>query len=494
MSAESRLEMAEAGIQKSSDDARAPRFPEPSSDPNDPLNWLPWEKLTTYIAICLFSFIANINGSNFTVAIVALEKEFHTTSTRATFLVGFNVLMFGLGNILWVPLMRVLGKRPVYLLALSLFVAANAWSARATSWGSLLGGRMVSGFGASAADATVPSVVSDMFFADERGHRMMSFHFALASGIFLGPLINAWIVQLHGWRWSCDFLAIAGGVVLVLAFFFIRETQFYGDRQDSARLVPDRRPWYGWWSVSIGYNNDRPMQRFLRTFWDILRMSVYPPVFWVGCLVGLFVGWTIVIQVTASQLFLKPPYSWHLGDVGIFSIAGWLGIVLSFYFGGRLIDFIAYRGRNHNDMPEPQRRLPALLIPTLLAPVGLIIYGECMAHKTVWVGQAFGYAMHSFGFTAVSNIAVTYAVDCYQAFSGEALVTVFVIRNVIAVVCSFYSNVWIQQDGVSAVFGTMAGLEWALMAVAIPVYVFSSQILAFTDKYGPQKRLRERRG
>lgn len=36
------------------------------------------------------------------------------------------------------------------------------------------------------------------------------------------------------------------------------------------------------------------------------------------------------------------------------------------------------------------------------------------------------YAMHSFGFTATSNIAVTYAVDSYSRFDGEALVTIFV--------------------------------------------------------------------
>ena len=86
--------------------------------------------------------------------------------------------------------MRVLGKRPVYLLALAVYVAANAWSTRAKSWGSLLGGRMVAGFASAAADATVPSVVADMFFVDQRGHCMMFFHFALASGVFLGPMVS----------------------------------------------------------------------------------------------------------------------------------------------------------------------------------------------------------------------------------------------------------------------------------------------------------------
>lgn len=39
------------------------------------------------------------------------------------------------------------------------------------------------------------------------------------------------------------------------------------------------------------------------------------------------------------------------------------------------------------------------------------------------------------------------------------------------------------------VTGTMAGLEWALMAISLPFYFYSSQVLSFTGMYGPQKRL-----
>lgn len=35
----------------------------------------------------------------------------------------------------------------------------------------------------------------------------------------------------------------------------------------------------------------------------------------------------------------------------------------------------------------------------------------------------------------------------------------------------------------------MAGIEWALMLIAIPFYFFSKQILSFTSKYGPMTRL-----
>lgn len=428
--------------------------PIPSNDPNDPLNWPTAWKITTYGSICLFSFVANVSASNFTVAIVPLETAFHVDATHATWLVGFNVLMFGLGNILWVPLMRVFGKRPVYLISIAILVAANAWSATAATWGSLLGGRMVSGFAGAAADATVPSAVAEMFFLEERGHCMMFFHLALATGIFVGPTINAYIVQLHSWRWSCGFLSCAAGLCLVLAVFFIRETQYYKPRQQYAPAdIPVKRTYLGWLGLTVGYNRDRPLRRFLITFWDIVCMALYPPVFYVGCLAGIFVGWIITMQVTVSQTFVRPPYNFSLGAVGLFSFSGWIGVLLSFYFGGKLIDLLANRARRHDHTlkPRPEKRLLAIVIPFVIAPVGLIVFGQCVARRTSWVGPAFGYGMHSFGFTSVSNIAVTYAVDCYQGFAGEALVTVFVIRNVIALVCSFYSNAWIARDGLSSV-------------------------------------------
>jgi MFS family permease len=52
----------------------------------------------------------------------------------------------------------------------------------------------------AAADATVPSVVADLFYFHVRGHFMMMLHTTISAGIFLGPLINVYIVQYAGWR------------------------------------------------------------------------------------------------------------------------------------------------------------------------------------------------------------------------------------------------------------------------------------------------------
>lgn len=126
-----------------------------------------------------------------------------------------------------------------------------------------------------------------------------------------------------------------------------------------------------------------------------------------------------MVQLTSSRTFLKPPYNWELGDLGLLSLAGFIGSVLAFYAGGRLIDIISNRStKKHGGVRMPEYRLPAIVIPGTIGPAGLLIFGLCVAHKTHWIGPAVGYAMQAFGVAAISNVAVTYALDSYKPVSG----------------------------------------------------------------------------
>lgn len=72
--------------------------------------------------------------------------------------------------------------------------------------------------------------------------------------------------------------------------------------------------------------------------------------------------------------------------------------------------------------------------------------------------------------------------------AGEALVTVFIVRNAIATVLSMYSTDWLVKQGPSIVFGEMAAIQYFLLLFAVVLYFFSSSILKFTATYGPARR------
>jgi MFS family permease len=159
----------------------------------------------------------------------------------------------------------------------------NVWSSRASSYDELLASRILSGLVAAAADATVPAVVSDMVAPQERGHYLMIFHLALTSGLFIGPLINAYLVQEENWRWMCYFLAIAVGAVFIVAIFTVRETTYLRSRP---RMV--KRTLWQWMSLTLGYD---PQASFLQTLLDILCNAGYPQLLWAAFTIGISVGW-----------------------------------------------------------------------------------------------------------------------------------------------------------------------------------------------------------
>lgn len=177
-----------------------------------------------------------------------------------------------------------------------------------------------------------------------------------------------------------------------------------------------------------------------------------------------------MIQLTSSGTFTVAPYGWDIGGLGLLSISGFIGAVLAFFAGGKLIDIISIRlTKQNNGKREPEFRLLAIAIPAVIGPMGVLIFGLCIVHKAPWIGAAVGYGMQGFGLTAVANVAITYAVDSYQPVSsrrndekyallihraqlaGEALVVVFAIRNTIGTILALFTVDWQEAGGVQNV-------------------------------------------
>ena len=220
------------------------------------------------------------------MAIIPIKTEFGVTQTKAVYLVCFNVLLFGCGNLLWVPLSRIIGMRPVYLTSLLLLIAANVWSMKAKSYGSLLAGRIVSGLAASAGDATVPAVVASMFLPSHRGRYLMVFQLSLTSGIFFSPIFSGLFIQHATWRWSCGLIAIGSGVVLGVALLALQETRpFRTDKRPSNNL---RRALLFLAPVISSPVTKTNGIQLLRS---ILQLAIRPQILWASFTIGTFVGW-----------------------------------------------------------------------------------------------------------------------------------------------------------------------------------------------------------
>ncbi|KAJ5717103.1 hypothetical protein N7488_002749 [Penicillium malachiteum] len=436
--------------------------PQPTNDPNESLNWPQREKYATYLVLCWFTFLSFTNSSAFTVAVKSIVAEFDKTTTEASYLT------------------RKFGKRPVYLVSILFLCVTNIWSHFAKSYGNLLASRVVGGFLTAASDAPVSSVAADLFYFHERGHTLMIFNIAISSGAFLGPFINAYITQYLGWPWMCGIMASASGATFILAIPLVKETAYIipdgvRDLDRSAETYAPKTSWAASMSVTAGMDPDAS---FFRWVFETVQLFAYPPIWYSG------------LTLTASQTFTASPYDWQLHDVGLLSLSGFTGRLLSFFFGGWLIDWIATI-RRHGEHVEPEYRLPAMIIPAVIGPMGLLTFGLVIATGKSWAGAAIGYGMQGFGATAAANIAVTYVVDAYRPVAGETIVIVFVLRNVIVCLISTYISKWFESQGLKNAYGELVAVAYIILSFTLVMYFVGHRLRRFTRSYGPMSRLTE---
>ena len=75
------------------------------------------------------------------------------------------------------------------------------WSAKATSYASLVAARVTCAFAASITEGLAAALNADLFFLHERGWWMGVYLVFLNLGPTLGSLISGFIIQGLGYRW-----------------------------------------------------------------------------------------------------------------------------------------------------------------------------------------------------------------------------------------------------------------------------------------------------
>lgn len=190
--------------------------------------------------------------------------DFGIDFTKASYLITFNILFLGIGNLFWVPLSLKVGKRPVLTLCSGIFFVATIWSAVAKSYGSLLGARILQGFGASASEALGPSVVADLYFLHERGLRIGSYTFAIGGGSAIGGIFAGLVAEAnpHNWRMVFWMNVALTGACFIFTLLFQAETNFKrpleyesGEGIDASELPSIRAQARPSWVKSLGFTS-----------------------------------------------------------------------------------------------------------------------------------------------------------------------------------------------------------------------------------------------
>ncbi|KAI9039087.1 putative MFS transporter [Aspergillus affinis] len=220
--------------------------PQPSDDPNDPLNWPLWKRDVTLLALSFVSVLCATTSSLMAANTVTIALHYGKSFTSVALLTGYHLCGVGVAGILIVPTARVWGKRHLFLLGNLLMVVSCAWAGGSKdNYQSLLWSRIFQGVALAPFEALVNACVGDLFFVHvgppppvvwwrrransalkERGKRMALSNVALFGAAFLTPVLAGKITHSLGWQWTFYLLAIFTAAVLPLTFFLVPETAF----------------------------------------------------------------------------------------------------------------------------------------------------------------------------------------------------------------------------------------------------------------------------
>ncbi|KAF3062233.1 hypothetical protein GL218_03919 [Daldinia childiae] len=165
--------------------------PQPSEDPDDPLNWPLWKKhLNLGALLSMVALVGAMKTAYISVNSVITVEE-GVSYTAAVALTAVPLMMAATTGLASLIVSRIWGKRPVYLISMVMIFIGTAWNTRVR--GDLaqnMAARIFQGLGWGAFDTLVLGSIYDTYFEHERQSKIILYH-AISVATMLGsPLLG----------------------------------------------------------------------------------------------------------------------------------------------------------------------------------------------------------------------------------------------------------------------------------------------------------------
>ena len=154
-------------------------------------------------------------------------------------------------------------------------------------------------------------------------------------------------------------------------------------------------------------------------------LYAYPSVLWSAMVYSLSVGWLIVLSESVAHIYRESDsYNFTALQTGLVYLSPFIGGILGTAVAGKISDLIVrYMSRKNEGIYEPEFRLVMGIPVALCTTIGLMGFGWSAEERNAWIVPTIFFGVISFGCTLGSTTAITFCVDSYRQYAGEALVT-----------------------------------------------------------------------
>ncbi|KAM0418491.1 hypothetical protein ACHAPD_004850 [Fusarium lateritium] len=224
------VEGAETTSLRLAEDGHTVLLPQPTDDPNDPLNWSSRKKHLILLVVAWAALVSDFTSAAGSAPIILQAAEWHKSPNSVNHNNSINVLMMAIGGLIWVPLTSIIGRAPTLFWSTFFGLIFTILSAVSTSFGMFFGVRAIQGLFLTSGQTIAIAFIKDIFFFHERARKIGLWALMYITSPYWGPLLANFVIgETHQWQDAFWLGVGVNGISLLLIVAFLDETWYNRD-------------------------------------------------------------------------------------------------------------------------------------------------------------------------------------------------------------------------------------------------------------------------
>lgn len=458
---------------------------------------------------------AFINATSPTWGPMGDELHFSSATLTNTYAIGCATL--ALGAPMLIPFALKYGSRSVYIISSAGQFAISIWAARTQTAGDWWGVNALQCWLGALAEVLIQMTIADVYFVHQRGTMNSIYIWVANVGSNLAVVAAGYVTTNMGWRWVWWWFVIFFGIQLPMFIFGFEETKFtlqnatlhgrrgsinseqaasehhqkvgeseyqkksitttaQGDdslsdtmRNPSVIHIDPRIPRKTYWQkLALTTTSPGKWTNFLRHSWQpFLILWSIPGVLFCSLVYAILLAYSTVMTTVLSTYMLDPPYNFNSSQIGLMSLAPFVGSTLGSLISGPLSDWVVVRlAKRNGGIYEPEMRFWVFIpfVPFQIA--GAWWFGYALNDGSSWSQVAVAFGLCNFGSAPLQSLALTYMLDAYNDIIGDALTALTFVRNLFSTIFVFAMPAWIAGVGMANVFNTIGAIGVCILSFA----------------------------
>ncbi|KAM0255249.1 hypothetical protein ACHAQJ_005957 [Trichoderma viride] len=458
-------------------------------DIENPRNWSMRRRFFITISTVLLVMNATFASSSPSGCFPSIAEEFHVSMEAAGLTITLFLLGYCAGPLVFAPMSELYGRRWIFYITFSIYLAFNFLCAFAPNFGSLLVGRFLSGTFVSAALSNGPGVLADLWNPVQRANAMGGFSATLWIGPSLGPVIAGFLQLKKDWRWSFYVLLMLGGATGLLMLTIPETHAPTVLRHKAQRIRKAKIPGYEDVKSQLEDNKSLSLVSVYKVALTRPWIILFDPVSFLIAIYLSVVYTLLYMLFTIYPIVFQEKRGWNAG-VGELPL---LGTVIGAVLGGVIVVFDTRRQQKKIDSGEkqmhemtPEDRLPLAIIGAITFAISMFWFAWTANFNSIhWIVPTIAGLFLTTALLLLFVGFFNYLVDTYLMYAASAIAANTIMRSACGAAAPLFTVQMFHALGVGGGGSLVGGVAVLLSVIPFLFYKYGAAIRA-RSRFNPK--------